>query len=523
MITSIDDIAAIYNSVWIGINAYNASTLLRRRDSKGSAAVATDEELQEFKNSNIGRLPKASVLLPAYKENGVLQESVEALERSDYPKGSFEVLVLLEKGDYATQEVAEKLTKRFENVKMLIIEEEIAGKGKPRALNYGLARASGSIVGVVDAEDIVDKRMLLESAYMIQERHYDAVQGVLDMTNEGDGWKNMMQRAEYGYWYNYYLHALLAAKYPMPFGGTTNFFKKDVLQKLGGWDSKSLTEDFDLGLRFFNSGAGYASSSYKTKRLGEQQLQGMPFKSDIYTAEFYKQHAADYSGTSLSGALGSYNSKRELENQKLIRGSGDKNRVTMISSITNEESPVTTKAWLRQRTRWQQGKIQAMRKNLRDPPEGVSKKVHTFMATVQPHIAVINITGIAITVYAYLTNALIEPVKILADLNLGMVAIYAAMNGVGYLDATAREKETIKYRRTKAVITAVTTPAYWVMQWVADLRAMKLEYIDGSTAWDKTEHLGRHFNATANAMSKEVEGQNTVQEQVDLNNQEEKH
>ncbi len=523
MITSIDSITAAYNSIWVGINAYNVSALLRGRRGTGSEAVATDEELQAFKSRNMGRLPKTSVLLPAYKEAGVLPVSVEALERSDYPKESFEVLVLLEKDDYATQAVATKLAKAFGNVKMLVIDEAVAGSGKPRALNYGLARASGSIVGVIDAEDIVDRRMLLESAYMIQEKGYDAVQGVLDMTNEYDGWKNIMQRAEYGYWYNYYLHALLAAKYPMPFGGTTNFFKKDVLQKLGGWDSKNLTEDFELGLRLFNSGAGFASAGFRTKRLGEQQLLGIPFKSEAYTSEFYKQHDADYSGTTLSNALDSYNGKRPLEEQKLLRGKGNQNRVAMISSVTNEESPVTTKAWLRQRTRWQQGKIQTMRKNLRDPPEGASKKVHTFMATVQPHIAAINITGIAIGAYAYLTNALSEPVKVLTDFNMAMVALYSAMNGVGYLAATASEKETIRFRRTKAVIAAVTTPAYWVMQWVADLRAMKLEYIDKSTAWDKTEHLGRHFNATTNAMIKELEGQKPAPEQSDLDNQEEKH
>lgn len=39
-------------------------------------------------------------------------------------------------------------------------------------------------------------------------------------------------------------------------------------------------------------------------------------------------------------------------------------------------------------------------------------------------------------------------------------------------------------------------PAYWVMQWAADMRALKREYIDKNGTWEKTEHKGRHFKAS---------------------------
>lgn len=501
MITSIDDIAAIYNTAWLGINAYNVSALLRGRHANND--TATTEDLQRFAAANQGKLPQISVLLPAYKEEGVLSKSIGALERSDYPKEAFEVLVLLEENDAATRTVASELSKAYGNVVPVVVDAKAMGTGKPRALNHGLSKAAGSIVGVVDAEDIVDARMLLESAYMIHERGYDAVQGKLDMTNDGDGWKNIMQRAEYGYWYGYYLKALSRANYPVPLGGTTNFFRKDVLQRLGGWDQNNLTEDFELGLRLFNDHARIALATSGSGHLREE-WQPIPYKSKIYTAEFYAKHAEDYSKMTLGEALDNCIRNERYETQKLQKKGAN---LAMMASTTMEESPTTTKAWLRQRTRWQQGKIQTMKKNLKNPPEGIANKAHVFLTTMQPHIAVINITGIAISAYSWFTGALDAPVKALAGFNIAMVAFYAVMNAFGYLEATAHEKELIRFRRTKAAVAALTTPAYWVLQWAADIKAMKREYLDKSSVWDKTEHFGRHFSSAADRMAQEMASQ----------------
>ncbi len=508
MITSINDITAAYDAIWFGMNSYNVAALLRGRGGKDD--IATAEELLHFKAINGSALPKVSVLVPAYKEERVLAGSITSIERSDYPKESFEVLVLMEKDDAATQAVAAELSKEYNNVLPIIVDLPKSGLGKPRALNYGLARSTGSIVGVIDAEDLVDPSMLLESAYMIKVKGYDAVQGILDMANDSDGWTNLMQRAEYGYWYNLYISSLSRANYPMPFGGTTNFFNRKTLQDLGGWDEHNLTEDFELGVRMFNSNARVAVSESRARKASAKLPENsIPFKSKVYTEEFYRKHAADYASTSLSEALYNYNMGKAMEAQEIQRNNRS---IAMIRSTTREESPPTVKTWLKQRIRWQQGKIQTFRKNLKNPPKNASRKAHTFLTSAQPHIAAINISGIAISAYALLTNSLSEPIKIFADFNLAMVGFYAAMNAAGYLAATSKEKETIKYRHAKAAVAAVTLPVYWVMQWVADIKAMKLEYIDKSSAWAKTDHFGRHFQNPAAASMPDEEKEHQEQE-----------
>ena len=441
MVSILDGAVAAYNAAWFATNAYNLSALLRRKGQDGDNP--TKEQLERFKAENTGRMPMISILLPAYREERVLCECIAAIERMDYPKESFEVLVMLEKEDTPTRALADSSAKLHNNIRPIVVSpRNDATKGKPHALNEGLKVAKGSIVGVVDAEDIVERDLLLTAAYMITEKGHDAVQGVLDMANDRDGWKNLMQRAEYGYWFRRYLGALARAKYPVPFGGTTNFFRKSLLEELGGWDARNLTEDFELGMRIFNRSA-------KAK-----------------------------------GSKGNDDALRPRRDAAVS--------VATISSTTIEESPTTLGAWLRQRTRWEQGKIQTLKKNLKDPPQGATHKIHTFFATMQPHMAAVNITGIGVSIYAFVEKGISIPVEAIASFNMAMIGFYAAMNAVGYLTATKEEKETVRFRGAKAAISAITLPAYWAMQWAADLRAMKLEYT-GSRAWEKTDHFGRHF------------------------------
>ena len=353
-------------------------------------------------------------------------------------------------GLYSTPEECWFYAHIDKNVKSVVVEDDINKKGKPRALNYGLKLATGKVITVLDAEDIVAKDSFIRAAYMMQKKDYQVVQGVLDLVNESDGWKNLMMRAEYGYWYSTYLKALKRSNYPLPLGGTTNFFKKEVLEKLGGWNSNNLTEDFELGMGI------YAYNSRIKENLKKNKD---PNKVDAFKKDMIK--------------------------------------VGVIKSVTEEESPVTVNGWMRQRTRWQQGKIQTLRDYRRgDKDLDLKTRAIIFFSSMQPHLSIINLTGLGISIYAYFDKALSLPVEILAGFNALMVGFYATMNSLSYLKVTKDQKETIKYRHLKAVIAGVTLPAYWAMQWAADIKAFKLEYVNKSNEWYKTEHFGRHLNDT---------------------------
>ncbi len=59
---------------------------------------------------------------------------------------------------------------------------------------------------------------------------------------------------EYSLWFDWLLPALQRLRAPIPLGGTSNFFRRDILLKAGGWDPYNVTEDADLGLRLSKLG-----------------------------------------------------------------------------------------------------------------------------------------------------------------------------------------------------------------------------------------------------------------------------
>jgi cellulose synthase/poly-beta-1,6-N-acetylglucosamine synthase-like glycosyltransferase len=430
----IELIIGLYNVGWGIINTYNYYPLIRCK-------IQSHEK--EKDKVELSSQPKISVLIPAYKEREVLEECVKKLYEADYPREKLDIILLTEKDDLETNEIAEKLKEKYQ-LKHIIVEQTEEPRGKPRALNQGLKYAEGDIVGVIDAEDIISPDLFKKVAYKIKEENFDAIQGILDMANDYDGWKNLQFRAEYGYWFRNYLPSLAKVKFPVPLGGTTNFIKREVLEELGGWDAYNVTEDFDLGLRLYNEEKIVGTTYPVTKRKG-----------------IFK----------------------------------DKYKVGIFNSVTKEESPITWGSWIRQRTRWQRGKIQTLKKYIKNPPKGIKKKFHTFMACFSPHLGPMNLSGIALSMYALINNVpLPTPIRELTYINLAAIGGYMYMQAKGYLDAT--KNKNVKHRKIKSLICAVTLPAYWFMQWIADLRAMKQEYIEKKIFWEKTKHEGRHFQGT---------------------------
>ena len=387
------------------------------------------------------KLPKISILLPAYHEESVLPYSIKRIFQSDYPSRLIEVIVLTEKDDAGTIGVARNLINTY-GIRHLHIEEEDLPRGKPRALNFGLRHVTGSVIGVIDAEDIIDRK-LFKKVVSLLDSGYDAVQGVLDMTNDRDGFTNMHLRAEYRYWYRVYMPALTYSNFPVPLGGTTNFFKRYVLKELKGWDPHNVTEDFDLGIRLYN----------------EHKKVGIAF---------------DLLGKRASGSIFC-----------------NKYNFSMMNSVTEEESPTTFKGWLRQRTRWQKGKIQTFKKILKNPPRGLPNRIHSVMMSLVPHMGPINLTGVVYSALVFFSSTYLPAwIYYIFGFNMAMFVFYCVMQGYGFFTAVHKNR---RHRALKAVFVGVTTPVYWVMQWAADIRAIKHEYFGAEVFWEKTAHSGAHI------------------------------
>jgi cellulose synthase/poly-beta-1,6-N-acetylglucosamine synthase-like glycosyltransferase len=207
--------------------------------------------LETFPDSE---LPRYTVLVPLYREAAVVPGLVRRLSAMDYPQEKLEILLLVEADDGETRTAlaAQHLNSTFRTV----VVPDTQPKTKPKACNVGLARATGELCVIFDAEDRPDPDQLRKAAlaFRILPDRVVCVQAELQYWNPWTNWLTRCFSAEYATNFSLTLHGMDRHRLAIPLGGTSNHFRIDALRDLGGWDPFNVTEDADLGIRIARRG-----------------------------------------------------------------------------------------------------------------------------------------------------------------------------------------------------------------------------------------------------------------------------
>ncbi len=198
--------------------------------------------------------PVYSVLVPLFREAGVLPCLLQALEALDYPRAKLEVLLVLEAADLDTQAIL--LSLHLPPAFRTVIVPEGGPRTKPKALNYALQLARGDYVVVYDAEDRPEPDQLRRALAMFRRAppQLGCVQAQLNIYNPRASWFARQFTLEYSALFDAILPALARLGLPVPLGGTSNHFRRETLVAVGGWDPFNVTEDADLGFRLARRG-----------------------------------------------------------------------------------------------------------------------------------------------------------------------------------------------------------------------------------------------------------------------------
>ncbi|MBE9637850.1 glycosyltransferase [Salipiger pacificus] len=198
--------------------------------------------------------PPVSLLIPLHREEEIAAKLVERLHRLDYPRSQLEALLVLEAGDAITRAALQDA----DLPPWVRVVEVPPGKvtTKPRALNYALNFARGEIIGIYDAEDSPAPDQLRRTAAHFGRAppNEACVQGILDFYNPQANWMSRCFTIEYAAWFRILLPGFARLGFAVPLGGTTVFFRREALDRVGGWDAFNVTEDADLGLRLARFG-----------------------------------------------------------------------------------------------------------------------------------------------------------------------------------------------------------------------------------------------------------------------------
>lgn len=192
-----------------------------------------------------------TVLLPARHEEEVIQQTIEQIVGLNYPRELLQVLVVIEEGDAGTiakvqEKQAELQARGIDLVQLLTFADRPINK--PHGLNIGLARATGDVVTIFDAEDEPHPDIMQVVNTLMVREDAPVVQCGVQLMNYADHWFSSLNVLEYFFWFKSRMH--YHAKVGMvPLGGNTVFIRRRLIEDLGGWDENCLTEDADIGIR----------------------------------------------------------------------------------------------------------------------------------------------------------------------------------------------------------------------------------------------------------------------------------
>ncbi len=253
------------------------------------------------------------------------------------------------------------------------------GKGKSNALNIALDLSKGEYLAIYDADNTPESKALKYLVQTIEEdKQLGAVIGKFRCRNKK---VNMLTAfinietlafqwmSQAGRWQFFNLCTI---------PGTNFIIRRSLIEEMGGWDTKAVTEDTEISFRLYRMG-------YKIKfkfRCRNKKVNMLTAFINIETLAFQWMSQAGrwqffnlctIPGTnfiirrSLIEEMGGWDTKAVTEDTEIsfrLYRMGYKIKF-MPLAVTWEQEPQTLKVWFKQRTRWAKGNIYVVLKNVK--------------------------------------------------------------------------------------------------------------------------------------------------------------
>ncbi len=202
---------------------------------------------QEIATPDLQHEPGISILMPAYNEEGVVQEAIE--NSLDLKYGNYEIIFV---DDGSTDSTLEKAREYADNEKIEIVEHE-ENQGKGEALNTALEHADSEYMIVQDADSKIDSDLMKKSASKMEaDESTGAVITSIRPLNT-DTFVQKLQIIEYTLT-NFYRNLMSQVDLLDITPGAFAMYRTSHVKELGGFDTDNLTEDLELAWRIRRSG-----------------------------------------------------------------------------------------------------------------------------------------------------------------------------------------------------------------------------------------------------------------------------
>lgn len=207
--------------------------------------------------SGLKEVPFVSIMVPAHNEGIVIVKTVLSLLQFDYPHDRYEIIVINDNSSDNSADLLRNLQQLNpdRNLEVINTDAKTGGKGKSNALNIGLKKAKGSIISIYDADNTPEHGAL---RYLVGElmsnKQYGAVIGKFRTRNKD---ATMLTRFINVETLSYQWMAQAGRQQLFHLGtipGTNYVIRRDLLDRVGGWDVKALAEDTEISFRIYQMG-----------------------------------------------------------------------------------------------------------------------------------------------------------------------------------------------------------------------------------------------------------------------------
>ncbi|MEJ0072612.1 MAG: glycosyltransferase [Candidatus Saccharibacteria bacterium] len=242
----------------IGANVYD---ILKFRENRGTTV----------KSAKRSRKPLVSVIVPAHNESVGIRRTLDSIRANTYK--NIEIIIVDDGSVDDTANVVRKyiralpgyrtasyLSRRgrsghlyrsytraqVDNVKMTLVSQ--MNKGKGAAMNNGIANfAKGTYVMCLDADSILHPNAIENAVKYFDDPQVMGVAANVRVMG-GNNWLALLQRFEHMIGYRSKKFFTLA-KCEFIIGGVASTYRRDMITKLGLYDTDTQTEDIGLSLK----------------------------------------------------------------------------------------------------------------------------------------------------------------------------------------------------------------------------------------------------------------------------------
>jgi cellulose synthase/poly-beta-1,6-N-acetylglucosamine synthase-like glycosyltransferase len=171
---------------------------------------------------------------------------MDPLLNLDYPKDRMEIILVENGSRDNSYNLCLEYARKYPGLIRVLHRDE--SRGKPDALNFALKHASGDILAFFDVDSIVKRDAIKRAIELLSRLNVAAVQQRTASLNSNQNILTWLIYIEETF-SSIILEGRNALNLFVPLTGSCMFIKREALEKVGGWNAESLTEDAELSVR----------------------------------------------------------------------------------------------------------------------------------------------------------------------------------------------------------------------------------------------------------------------------------